>query len=401
MIGTGKTFPECLSMAAELEQKQDVPKIQPSSDTLAKPSAIRTKEDEAIWEAMQQSHKLGEHESATHIGLTPEVIADMQEKGQASKLSFFDSKAEEALAALQKPQPERTLIASSMTPTLPSLEQKTQYSDIKTDSPMLGSEAIVAQNPGDKLRQGYQGIRNPALGTDIVRVTKPPDIGHPLAGKEMSIIGRIPEEAWKESAGLFPELTSNGFTPERSALLMKSILANELRHYDLFDLADDTHVQMMGSPISKSDRLPDDATLGYAQISVNGVRKLSQEFPQVKDCLANHGYPPGQELKALTDPKIAPILIAANMAHTAKMYTNHRIPVTEQSLAYGFNPDISFSRDDKNHERPLTPKAVRHLEREGKHADKELLPTDSVLQASPHVGNIQRWLDWLNKNGNG
>lgn len=26
---------------------------------------------------------------------------------------------------------------------------------------------------------------------------------------------------------------------------------------------------------------------------------------------------------------------------------------------------------------------------------------DSVLQASPHVGNIQRWLDWLNKNGNG
>ncbi len=78
-----------------------------------------------------------------------------------------------------------------------------------------------------------------------------------------------------------------------------------------------------------------------------------------------------------------------------------RLPIVNNLFAYGFNPDISFSRDDKNHEKPLTPKAVRHLEREGKHADKELLPTDSVLQASPHVGNIQRWLDWLNKNGNG
>jgi len=388
-------------MADEVEQKLDAPKIQPPSDTLAKPSAIRTREDEAIWEAMQQPHKLGEHESATHIGLTPKVIEEMQKNGQASKLGFFDSKAEEALAALQKPQTERTLIASNITPVVPNLEQKAQYSDIQTDSPMPAPEGIMAENYGDKLRQGYQGIRNPALGTEIVRVTSLPDIGHPLAGKEMSIIGPIPEATWKDASSLFPELTATALTQERSALLMKSILANELRHYDLFDQADDTHVQMMGTPIKKADRLAEDATLGYAQISVNGVRKLSQEFPQVKEYLANHGYPPGQELKALTDPKIAPILIAGNMTHTAKMYENHGIPVTEQSLAYGFNPDVSFSRDDKNHAKPLTPKAVRHLEREGKHADKELLPTESVLQASPHVGNIQRWLDWLSKNGNG
>ncbi|MBA3857505.1 MAG: hypothetical protein C0507_11410 [Cyanobacteria bacterium PR.3.49] len=387
-------------MTDDAEQKLDAPKIQPPSDALTRPSVIRTKEDEAIWSKMQEPHKLGEHESATHIGLTPKVIADMQKKGQASKLGFFDSKAEEALAALQKPQVEQTLIASNITPPLPNLEQKTQYSDIQTDSPVPEPEAIMVQNPGDKLRPGYQGIRNPALGTDIVRVATPPDIGHPLAGKEISIIGRIPEAAWKESASLFPELTSNGFTKERSALVMKSILANELRHYDLFDQADDTHVQMLGSPISKSDRLAEDATLGYAQISVNGVRKLSQEFPQVKEYLTKHGYPPGQELKALTDPKIAPILIAGNMAHTAKMYEHHGIPVTEQSLAYGFNPDISFSREDKNHAKPLTPKAVRHLEREGKHADKVLLPTESVLQTSPHVANIQHWLDWFNKNGN-
>jgi hypothetical protein len=348
---------------------------------------------------MQQPHKLGEHESATHIGLTPEVIADMQKKGQASKLEFFDSKAEEALAALQKPQAEQVLIASNITPALPNLEQKAQYTDIQTDSPSPLPDSLLAQNLGDKAREVYQGVRNPALGVDIVRVTKPPDIGHPLAGKEVSILSRIPEAAWKDATNLFPELAQSGISDERCKLLIQSILANELRHYDLFDQADDTSAHMTGSPLPKPGRAAEDATLGYTQISVNGVRKLSEEFPQLKTYLADHGYPPGQEFKALTDPKIAPILIAGNMAHTAKMYANHKIPITEQSLGYGFNPDISFSRDDRNHAHPLTPKQVRHLERQGKHADKELLPTEEVLKMSPHVGNIQNWLDWLSKNG--
>ncbi len=80
-------------MADEPEQKLDTPKIQAASDALTRPSVIRTKEDEAIWDEMQKPHKLGKHESATHIGLSPEVIAEMQAKGQASKLEFFDSAA--------------------------------------------------------------------------------------------------------------------------------------------------------------------------------------------------------------------------------------------------------------------------------------------------------------------
>lgn len=388
-------------MADEAEKKLDAPKIQPPSDALAKPSVIRTNEDEAVWSKMQEPHKLGEHESATHIGLTPEVIAEMQRKGQASKLEFFDSKAEEAKEALQKPQTDQTLIASNVTPSLANLEQKAEYVDVQADSTAPAPEAIMAQNLGDKVRQGYRGVRNQALGIDIVRMTTLPDIGHPLAGKERDIIGRIPETAWKEAADLFPVLEANGLTQQQSTLLIKSILANEIRHYDFFDQADDMSVHMTGSPIAMEGRPVDDATLGYAQISVNGVRRRSQEFPQIKDYLEKHGYPPGQELKALTDPKIAPILIAGTMAHTAKMYENHNIPITELSLAYGFNPDISFSRDDREHVKPLTPKAVRHLEREGKHAEKELLPTEAVLKASPHVNNIRRWLDWISKNDNG
>jgi len=387
-------------MSEDAEQKIDEPQIQPPPDTLIRPDCIRTKEDEAIWSKMQEPHKLGEHESATHIGLTPEVIAEMQKKGQASKLEFFDSKAEEALAALQKPQVDRMLIASNIVPGAQNLESKSQYSDIQTDSPTPSPDAILAQNLGAKAKRGYQDVRNQALGVDIVRVAAPPDIGHPFAGKELIMMRRIPESVWNDAATLFPELTGRGITKERSPLLIKSILANELRNYDLKDQADDVSVQMTGSPVPKLGRAADDATLGYSQISVDGVRKLSREFPQVKEYLTKHGYPPGHELKALTDPKIAPILIAGNMAHTAKMYENHGVPVTEQSLAYGFNPDISFSREDTNHDKPLTPKAVRHLEREGKHADKALLPTASVLNASPHVENIHDWLELLSKNGN-
>jgi len=389
-----------LPMADETEQKQEAPKIQPASDTLIQPNSIRTKEDEAIWAKMQEPHKLGEHESATHIGLTPEVIADMQKKGQASKLVFFDSKAEEALAALQKPQVDRTLIASNIVPDVPDLEQKSQYAEIQTDSPTPIPDAILAQSLGDNAKRGYRDARNEALGVDIVRVAAPPDIGHPFAGKELIMMRRIPESVWNDAATLFPELTESGITKERTTLLLKGILANELRNYDLKDQADDISVQMTGFPVPKLGRAAEDATLGYSQISVEGVRKLSREFPQVKEYLTKHGYPPGHELKALADPKIAPILIAGNMAHTAKMYENHGVPVSEQSLAYGFNPDISFSREDKKHDKPLTPKAFRHLEREGKHADKALLPTDNVLKASPHVENIQAWLELLSKNGN-
>lgn len=388
-------------MADETEQKLEAPKVQPVADSLTQPNSIRTKEDEAIWAKMQEPHKLGEHESATHIGLTPEVIAEMQKKGQASKLEFFDSKAEEALAALQKPQADKILIASNIVPGVPNFEQNAQYTDSQTDSPPPKADAVLAQNFADNTRQSYQEVRKPALGTDIVRVATPPDIGHPLAGKEIGIMQRIPESAWNDALALFPELSASGITKERSILLIKSILANELRHYDLADQADDTSAHMTGHPLPKPGRAAEDATLGYTQISVNGVRKLSEEFPQIKTYLTDHGYPPGQEFRALTDPKIAPILIAGNMAHTAKMYANHGIPITEQSLGYGFNPDVSFSRDDKNHTNPLTPKQVRHLEREGKHADKELLPSEAVLKTSPHVGNIQRWLDWLSKNGNG
>ena len=118
-------------MPDEIEQKTEVAKIQPPSDSIAKPSVIRTREEEAIWEQMQQ--KDTKHESATHIGLSPEVIKELEARGLGQKLTLFDSKAEEALAALQKPQTEQTLIASNVAPTVPNLQQMQQYEDIQSD----------------------------------------------------------------------------------------------------------------------------------------------------------------------------------------------------------------------------------------------------------------------------
>ncbi len=90
---TGGRLPASIVMADNTEENLEASKIKAPSESLARPSVIRTREDEAIWDEMQKPHKLGKHESATHIGLTPEVIAEMQKKGQASKLEFFDSTA--------------------------------------------------------------------------------------------------------------------------------------------------------------------------------------------------------------------------------------------------------------------------------------------------------------------
>jgi hypothetical protein len=133
-------------MADETEQKLEAPKVQPVADSLIQPNSIRTKEDEAIWAKMQEPHKLGKHESATHIGLTPEVIAEMQRKGQASKLELFDSAAEEALAALQTPKKDQLFIASNVNSNTPNIEQIQHYQDIQSDSEKPSDEQIALRD---------------------------------------------------------------------------------------------------------------------------------------------------------------------------------------------------------------------------------------------------------------
>lgn len=72
-------------MSEEIERKPDRAKIEPASDAIAKPSVIKTEEQQALWEQMLQKDDGG---SATHIGVSPEVIAEMKRKGLAQQLEI-------------------------------------------------------------------------------------------------------------------------------------------------------------------------------------------------------------------------------------------------------------------------------------------------------------------------
>ncbi len=348
-------------MTEDAEQKLDAPKILPPSDALTRPSVIRTKEDEAIWDKMQKPHKLGEHESATHIGLTPEVIAEMQKKGQASKLEFFDSAAEDALAALQKPPTEQVLIASNITPNVPNLEQMQQYSDVQSDS----------GNPKTAQNFDYHGglptlVPSPEqLGLDqlwhgLDRLQH--HVKHRFRGHIGDTMQEIPDQAWSDAYKSFPQFKEAGLTEKQTTELMQAIARNELFFYDLADALDDKSVRETGKPVQYpfKDRKPGEATLGVSQVSIDGVKKFEGEFPSQMS--RYHG----REAEALLDSNQAPMMIAAVLAHNIKDYKGH-YPINEGTLAYSFNPDVPGEKGKKP-------------------------PTDATLMESEHYANVMRQL---------
>lgn len=353
-------------MADETEQKLDAPKIQVPSDALARPSVIRTKEDEAIWDEMQKPHKLGKHESATHIGLTPEVIAEMQAKGQASKLEFFDSAAEGALATLQKPPVEQVLIASNITPNIPNLEQKQQYPDIQSDSdkPKIvqnfdynGGLPTLVPSP-EQLGITPELIKNVghAVGDGIYQQK------HFYRGHIGETMASIPETSWTEAYKAYPEFAKAGLSEKQVTELMQAITRNELFFYDFGDKQDDDSMRNTGKPFQYPfhERNPGSATLGVSQVSLDGVKKFEKEFQ------LQMGKFKGHEADALLDPKNAPMIIAAVLAHNIRDYTGH-YPINERTLAYSFNPDVP----GENGKKP---------------------PVDETLKESEHCANVMRQL---------
>lgn len=363
---TGERLSARIFMADETEQKLDAPKIKAPSDALARPSVIRTKEDEAIWDEMQKPHKLGKHESATHIGLSPEVIAEMQAKGQASKLEFFDSAAEGALAALQKPPVEQVLIASNITPGVPHIEQMQQYPDTQSDSdkPKIvqnfdynGGLPTLVPSP-EQLGITPELIKNvgQAVGDGIYQQK------HFYRGHIGETMASIPETSWSQAYKAYPEFAQAGLSEKQVTELMQAITRNELFFYDLGDKQDDDSMRNTGKPFQYPfhERNPGSATLGVSQVSLDGVKKFEKEFP------LQMGKFKGHEAEALLDAKNAPMIIAAVLAHNIRDYTGH-YPINEQTLAYSFNPDVPGEKGKKP-------------------------PVDETLKESAHYANVMRQL---------
>jgi hypothetical protein len=366
-------------MADETEQKLEAPKAQAPSDALSRPSVIRTKEDEAIWDEMQKPHKLGKHESATHIGLTPEVIAEMRNKGQGSKLELFDSEADEVLGALQKPPAEQVLRASNISPNIPNLEQMQQYPDIQNDS----------EKP--KIAQYSDGYMPPPTvlpdfmikaGLEVWNATEKPLDG--LEEKLMDSTTSANARAWEDAARDFPQLA--GVSPS----LMKAYTRNELAFYAREDLAQDVAAasgKVMGS----------NPTLGMAQISAKGVQEFELKYPQLRAFLASKGYfGPGHEMQALLDPECVPMIVAAKTASIVDdLYKQGVKNPTPEQIAYGYNPDV-YSYPDGHGGMEYKclyqadvqiSKAFHWNQRKEYHANKP-----EVIANSRQIQNVLSWL---------
>lgn len=333
--------------------------------------------------------------------LTAKGIEQKEQIGVESSNWFesVKSSAKNALAALQKPQTEQTLIATNNIPTDPCIEQLQQFIDVETDSP----EVIIANDLGDKLRQGYQGFRNQALSREVVRVMAPgvtDRLIFPYRGFEDKYLAECTKynpHAWSQAYNSFPAL--HQFLSDKEATrLMQALVRNELHHYDPGDIAGDKN--------ASDGQAKDSETLGYAQITPLGLRTFEQNYPQLKAFLTAKGYiGSAHEQKALEDPSCVPMIVGAKLQSIADFFKiSHdkitgvlSVPVTAKTLAYAYNADVYYNpNNSKNpdfHANTL-PKAK---EAEHLRGYEKAYPTGDlrVLSKSVHVQNVESQYKFL------
>lgn len=389
-------------MVDESDNKPDVPKVQFPSDALRRPDAIRTKEDEAIWAKMQEPHKLGKHESATHIGLTPEVIADMQKKGQASKLVFFDSAAEGALSAIQEPAKEKPTLLANVPEARDVVSDMTRGGlpmsgtllpepwMLKAGADLFPTLCKIALNATSaKFQETFDAVKKAVVNP----------IEHPFRGHEEATLALVPQASWSEAYKAFPDLKKiGGLSEEQSTRLMKAIVGNELTFYGPEDKAQDAICA------AGQGRFIMGKTVGFAQIAPEGVRKVSAEFDEeVKK--GSRSVNPLAKLAALSDDELAkamlkpenvPVLVAANIAHNLKMFANHanEVEINPLTLGYQFNPDCVYAKTDTKHSKILSTKEAGKMGL-GDDDTVTALPSKNVLAKSEHAHNIAKWLKKL------
>ncbi|HEY9784809.1 MAG TPA: hypothetical protein V6D17_05355 [Candidatus Obscuribacterales bacterium] len=172
-------------------------------------------------------------------------------------------------------------------------------------------------------------------------------------------MSQIPEQSWKQAYEAFPQFKQAGLSEKQATELMQAIVRNELYNYDAADKSADDDVRAGRTPLIAKAHLKkeEDITLGIEQLSTKGVKDREAEYPKQVNFK-------GHEEQALLDPANAPTLVAATLAHNIEMYRRHHVPITEESLAYSYNPS------DK----------------------RRILPTSSDVNSSQHVANVMHQL---------
>lgn len=359
------------------------------------PSLIATKDGETLVEYKARVAAI----QANAFGLTGDLTADDKGKksGATKKLDPFDSSTDGALRAAQTVGSDQIHVASNITTTAPNLEQMQLIPNVQSDSPLAEPDSLLTKNIGDSARYTYQAVRRDGIGRGIVRVAQPPNLDgkdlaqevieagdtvknaykynfeHPFRGREIENLNKIPPEAWRVAFNAFPEMQSIAKLNEKNATrLMKAIIANELEHYDGMDTLEDYVANAAPDKVAS-------LTVGFPQMTAIGIQHEAQELEnqvakgkRVDNPLAQFvGAPISDVVKALEDPQNAPLFVAANLAHNARMYENNKYPITLATLGYGFNPDLPDPT--------------------GKHKHN-MLPRMQELNTSTHAKNIEKWL---------
>lgn len=260
-------------------------------------------------------------------------------------------------------------LASNITPATANFEGGTH--------PAINLASEGEQDSAPKISHGPDDFHTPVESGEILKPAIEAGIGaakaglevgvgvfddamHPYRGRIGDTIRQIPEVAWQDAFRKFPQFKGAGLTEQQTIELMKAIVRNELFNYNVVDGEDDSKTKESGKPHNIPKVRPaGDATLGFSQLSMNGVTKRANEYPD------QIGRFKGREAEALLDPQNTPILVAATLAHNLEMYRRHDIPITEETLAYSYNPPKGFP----------------------------ILPSNQDLKASDHVKNVKRQLD--------
>ena len=258
-------------------------------------------------------------------------------------------------------------LASNLTPATANFEGGT-HPALKPDSERESTTKI--SHGQDDLHTPVESgeILKPAIEAGIDAAKAGLDIGvgaiddamHPYRGKIREAMNQIPKAAWHDAFLRFPQFKESGLSEQKTVELMMAIVRNELFNYNVVDQEDDSKTKETGKPHDIIKVRPSgDATLGFSQLSMNGVTKRATEYPD------QIGKFKGRESDALLDPKNTPILVAATLAHNLEMYQRHDIPITEEALAYSYNPPKGFS----------------------------ILPSSQDLETSEHVKNVMHQLN--------
>lgn len=217
------------------------------------------------------------------------------------------------------------------------------------------------------------------------------EIEHKYRGKEESTMNKdIPAKAWDEAYKTFPQLKQLG---EKDATrLMKAITANELEHFGPEDVGQDAGAGSgHGGALHKY-------SLGFAQISPDGLRDMARQFDAqvTKHHLGSNPLAAFEKLnndelaKALVNPANVPLFVAAHVALDLQTLNRHKNEVTVnlEALGYFYNADMVYAATDTKHEHLMSKKdaQAKHI------AFNPSLPTDEALKKSEHAANIRRWL---------